>query len=119
MIQPRSYNTTYFRPKQQCNAILVVVVCLSTIGLWNVFIHRHVSYHINEVYSSKELDEKATHQIFRLVQKEGNREVERNFNFYSLEVIIAVGFRVNSNKATEFSNWAINVLKNYTIKVMR
>ena len=68
------------------------------------------------MYSSKELDEKATHQIFRLVQKEGNREVERNFNFYSLEVIIAVGFRVNSNKATEFRNWAISVLKKYTIK---
>lgn len=76
----------------------------------------NVSYHINEVYSSNELDEKATHQIFRLVQKEGNREVERNFNFYSLEVIIAVGFRVNSNKATEFRNWAISVLKKYTIK---
>ena len=75
-----------------------------------------ISYHINEVYSSNELDEKATHRIFRLVQKEGNREVERNLNFYSLETIIAVGFRVNSNKATEFRNWAINVLKNYTIK---
>ena len=76
----------------------------------------NVSYHINEVYSSNELDEASTHQIFRLVQKEGNREVERNFNFYSLEVIIAVGFRVNSSKATEFRNWAINILKNYTIK---
>lgn len=76
----------------------------------------NVSYHINEVYASNELDEKATHQNFRLVQKEGKREVERNFNFYSLEMIIAVGFRVNSSKATEFRNWAINVLKNYTIK---
>lgn len=76
----------------------------------------NVSYHINEVYASKELDEKATHQNFRLVQKEGKREVERNLNFYSLEMIIAVGFRVNSSKATEFRNWAINVLKNYTIK---
>ena len=66
----------------------------------------NVSYRINEVYSSNKLDEKATHQIFRIVQKEGNRDVERDVKFYSLEMIIAVGFRANSNKATEFRNWA-------------
>ena len=76
----------------------------------------NVSYHIKQIYSSNELDENSTHQIFRLVQKEGDREIERNFNFYSLEMIIAVGFRVNSEMATEFRNWAANILKNYTIK---
>ena len=76
----------------------------------------NVSYHINQIYSSNELDEKSTHQIFRLVQTEGNRQIERNINFYSLQMVIAVGFRVNSAKATEFRNWAINILKNYTIK---
>ena len=75
-----------------------------------------INYHISEVFSSNELDERATFRIFRIVQKEGNREVERDVKFYSLEMIIAVGFRVNSSKATEFRNWAINVLKNYTIK---
>ena len=75
-----------------------------------------VNYHINEIYASKELDEKSTFRNFRIVQKEGNREVERNVKFYSLQMIIAVGFRVNSAKATEFRNWAINILKNYTIK---
>ena len=75
-----------------------------------------VNYHINEIYTSKELDEKTTFRNFRIVQKEGNREVERNVKFYSLQMIIAVGFRVNSAKATEFRNWAINILKNYTIK---
>lgn len=76
----------------------------------------NVSYHINQIYSSNELDEKSTHQIFRLVQTEGNRQIERKINFYSLQMVIAVGFRVNSAKATEFRNWAINILKNYTIK---
>lgn len=76
----------------------------------------NISYHINQIYSSKELDDRSTHQIFRLVQNEGNRKIERSLNFYSLEAIIAVGFRVNSSKATEFRNWAINILKNYTIK---
>ena len=76
----------------------------------------NISYHINQIYSSKELDDRSTHQIFRLVQNEGNRKIERSLNFYSLEAIIAVGFRVNSNKAIEFRNWAIKVLKNYTIK---
>ena len=76
----------------------------------------NVSYHINQIYSSNELDEKSTHQIFRLVQTEGNRQIERNINFYSLQMVIAVGFRVNSAKATVFRNWAINILKNYTIK---
>ncbi len=75
-----------------------------------------VNYHINEIYASNELDEKSTFRNFRIVQKEGNREVKRNIKFYSLQLIIAVGFRVNSAKATEFRNWAINILKNYTIK---
>ena len=76
----------------------------------------NVSYHINQIYSSNELDDRSTHQIFRLVQNEGKRKIERSLNFYSLEVIIAVGFRVNSSKATEFRSWAINILKTYTIK---
>ena len=50
------------------------------------------SYQINEIYSSNLLDEKSTHQIFRLVQTEGNRQIERNINFYLLQMIIAVGF---------------------------
>ena len=50
------------------------------------------SYQINEIYSSNLLDEKSTHQIFRLVQTEGNRQIERNTNFYLLQTIIAVGF---------------------------
>ena len=76
----------------------------------------NVSYHINQIYSSNELDDRSTHQIFRLVQNEGGRQIERALNFYSLEMIIAIGFRINSSKATEFRNWAINILKNYTIK---
>lgn len=75
-----------------------------------------INYHINDIYSSGELNKNGTYRNFRIVQKEGNREVTREVKFYSLEMVIAVGFRVNSSKATEFRNWAINVLKNYTIK---
>ena len=75
-----------------------------------------INYHINEIFSSNELDKSSTFRNFRIVQKEGDREVERDVKFYSLEMIIAVGFRVNSNKAIEFRNWAINVLKNYTLR---
>ena len=75
-----------------------------------------INYHISEVFSSNELDDRSTHQIFRLVQNEGKRKIERSLNFYSLEAIIAVGFRVNSSKATEFRNWAINILKKYFLR---
>ena len=60
-----------------------------------------VNYHINEIYASNELDEKSTFRNFRIVQKEGNREVERNVKFYSLQMIIAVGFKVNSERAVQ------------------
>ena len=75
-----------------------------------------INYHIGDIYSSNELDEASTFRKFRIVQNEGKRKVERDINFYSLEAIIAVGFRVNSNKAIEFRKWAISILKNYTIK---
>lgn len=78
----------------------------------------YVSCHINQIYSSNELDEKSTYQIFRIVQAEGNRQIERNINFYSLQMVIAVGFIVNSTKATEFRNWAINILKTILLKAM-
>ena len=55
-------------------------------------------------------------QLIRQVQKEGNRNVEREYDFYSLDAIIAVGYRVNSKEATNFRIWATNTLKEYIKK---
>jgi hypothetical protein len=62
------------------------------------------------------LEEKATIGKFPIVQKEWNREVKRNINFYNLDVIIATWYRVNSKQATDFRIWATNILKEYIIK---
>ena len=75
-----------------------------------------VNYHIKEIYKSGELEELATTRKFRVVQKEGSREVSRDVIFYNLDVIIAVGYRVNSKRATQFRIWATKVLKEYMIK---
>ncbi len=75
-----------------------------------------ISYHLNEIYESKELIKNSTNRKIRQVQKEGNRNVEREFDFYSLDAIIAVGYRVNSKEATNFRIWATNTLKEYIKK---
>ncbi|SMB88620.1 Uncharacterized conserved protein [Desulfonispora thiosulfatigenes DSM 11270] len=75
-----------------------------------------INYHIKEIYKSGELEELATTRKFRVVQKEGNRDVSRDVVFYNLDVIIAVGYRVNSKRATQFRIWATKVLKEYMIK---
>ncbi|NDK08099.1 cell filamentation protein Fic [Candidatus Gracilibacteria bacterium] len=76
----------------------------------------NITYHIKEIYNSGELDNNSTTQKIGVVQKEGNREVKRNIDFYNLDVIIAVGYRVNSLQATQFRIWATNVLKEFIIK---
>ncbi|HPW67069.1 MAG TPA: virulence protein RhuM/Fic/DOC family protein [Salinivirgaceae bacterium] len=75
-----------------------------------------INKHITNIYKSKELDKNSTCAIFAQVQKEGKREVKRNINYYNLDVIIAVGYRVNSLRGTEFRIWANKVIKEYLIK---
>lgn len=75
-----------------------------------------INYHIKEIYSSYELTEDSTIRKFRIVQTEGNRQVERDKAFYNLDVIIAVGYRVNSRRATLFRQWATRVLNEYIRK---
>jgi len=72
--------------------------------------------HINNIYSDEELSKDATCQNFRQVRKEGNREVSRDIPFYNLDMIISVGYRVNSKRGIEFRKWANKVLKDYLIK---
>jgi hypothetical protein len=75
-----------------------------------------INYHIKEIYKSQELDEISTTRNFRVVQREGNRDVARDVIFYNLDMIIAVGYRVNSKRATQFRIWATKVLKEYIVK---
>ena len=72
--------------------------------------------HINNIYSNGELDKDSTCQDFRQVRKEGNRNVTRSIPFYNLDMIISVGYRVNSKQGIEFRKWATNVLKDYMLK---
>jgi len=74
---------------------------------------RTVNEHIKAIYKEKELYEDSTIRKFRIVQKEGKREVARDTAHYNLDVIISIGYRVNSKKATKFRQWATKVLKNY------
>ncbi len=74
---------------------------------------RTINDHIKGIYKEEELFEYATIRKFRIVQKEGSREVTREVLHYNLDVIISVGYRVNSKKATKFRQWATRILKHY------
>jgi hypothetical protein len=76
----------------------------------------NISEHIKHIFQSRELDESASVRKFRTVQIEGKRNVERERLHYSLDVIISVGYRVNSIRGTQFRIWANKVLKNYLLK---
>jgi hypothetical protein len=75
-----------------------------------------ITYHLKEIYKTGELEEKATTRKIRVVQKEGNRDVNRDLDFYNLDAIIAVGYRVNSHQATQFRIWATKTLREFIIK---
>jgi hypothetical protein len=75
-----------------------------------------ISEHLSHIFESGELDREATVRNFRTVQTEGNREVTRNLEYYNLDAIISVGYRVNSSRATQFRIWATKTLKEFIIK---
>jgi hypothetical protein len=75
-----------------------------------------VTYHLKEIYKTGELDENATTRKIRVVQTEGKRQVARNLDFYNLDTIISVGYRVNTYQATQFRIWATKTLREYIIK---
>ena len=76
----------------------------------------NVSLHLTNIYAERELDPAATIEESSIVQNEGGREVTRKVIFYSLEAIIAVGYRVSSPRATQFRTWATDRLKDYILK---
>lgn len=75
-----------------------------------------INYHIKKIYSDFELTEDATTRKFRIVQKEGNREVNRSVIHYNLQMIIAIGFKVDNQRAVNFRKWANGIVKEYTIQ---
>lgn len=77
---------------------------------------RNVSIHLQNVYDEAELSENQTMKNYFIVQKEGSKEVKRLINFYNLDAIISVGYRINSLRGTQFRIWATQKLKEYIIK---
>jgi len=75
-----------------------------------------ITKHISNIYKTEELDRNLTCAKIAQVQVEGNRTVTRKVNFYNLDLIIAVGYRVNSKRGTQFRMWANNILKEYLVK---
>ncbi|MFA6917868.1 MAG: virulence RhuM family protein [Candidatus Gracilibacteria bacterium] len=77
---------------------------------------RTVSEHIGNLFKEGELDTNSTIRKFRIVQKEGGREIERAIDFYNLDVIISVGYRIKSHRGTQFRIWATQQLREYIVK---
>jgi len=75
-----------------------------------------ISKHLENIFTDGELEREATISILETVQQEGTRQVKRKLEFYNLDAIISVGYRVNSSKATQFRIWATQLLKEYIIK---
>ena len=77
---------------------------------------QNVSLHVNNVYKERELEEKSTVKEYLTVQNEGKRSVRRMVKYYNLDVIISVGYRVKSQRGTQFRIWANRLLKEYLVK---
>ena len=76
----------------------------------------NISLHLKNIYAEGELEQEATTEKFSVVRQEGSRQVQRSIDHYNLDAIIAVGYRVNSKKATRFRQWATKTLKEYITK---
>lgn len=77
---------------------------------------RTINEHIKKIYDDHELSEEATIRNFRIVQAEGGRQVNRELKHYTLQMIIAVGFKVNNPRAVQFRKWAGQIVKDHTIQ---
>ena len=84
-------------------------------ALYNVDV-RTINEHIKKIYSDAELEEDATIRNFQIVQTEGSRQITRDTKHYNLQMIIAVGFKVNNERAVQFRKWTNGIVKDYTIK---
>lgn len=76
----------------------------------------NITMHINEIYNTHELEKNSTSKKFLLVQNEGNREVKRSIQYYNLDMVISIGYKVNSDRAVQFRRWATYILKEFSRK---
>lgn len=76
----------------------------------------NIGLHLKNIYNDLEIDKDSTTENFSVVQKEGTREVTRTLRYYNLDAVIAVGYRVNSDRAIQFRRWATNILKEFSKK---
>ena len=74
-----------------------------------------INFHLKKIFESGELTQKATIRKFLTVQSEGNRDVSRNLEYYNLDAVISVGYRINSKRATQFRQWATRVLREFAV----
>lgn len=74
-----------------------------------------INEHIKKIYGDRELTKSATIRKFRIVQAEGSRQVSREVSHYNLQMIIAIGFKVNNDRAVHFRKWSGQIVKDYTI----
>ena len=84
-------------------------------ALYNVEVNT-INYHIKNIFDDNELLPEATIRKYRIVQTEGERQINREVEHYNLQIIIAVGFKVNNERAVQFRKWANQIVKDYTIK---
>ena len=75
-----------------------------------------INEHIKKIYADSELEESTTIRNFRIVQTKGSRQVARDTKHYNLQMIIAVGFKMNNERAVQFRKWVNGIVKDYTIK---
>lgn len=75
-----------------------------------------ITYHIKEIYKNQELEEISTARKIRVVRIEGNRKVNRQIDYYNLDMILSIGYRVNSVRGIKFRRWSSNILKQYLLK---
>ena len=111
-----------YKPEGELPAVEVHIeeetVWLTQIQMAELFqrTKQNISLHINNIYREGELDQESTVKEYLTVQKEGRRKVTRTIDYYNLDVIISVGYRIKSKVGTHFRIWATNVLREYTVK---
>ena len=115
-------NIIFYEDKEGNSKVEVVLkednVWLNVNAIANLFnVQRPaIVKHINNIYNDEELDKNSTCSILEQVQLEGNRKVLRKKEYYNLDMIISIGFRVNSKKAIKFRTWANKIIKDYMVK---
>lgn len=115
-------NIIFYEDEEENSKVEVVLkednVWLNANAIANLFnVQRPaIVKHINNIYNDEELDKNSTCSILEQVQLEGNRKVSRKKDYYNLDMIISIGFRVNSKTAIKFRTWANKLIKEYMVK---